>query len=93
MGMTPGGLINLFPVQFNIMLPLVNLRGVNNLNEALATVSRYWTDYIKQNEYMSVISGIGPISTIRNIGSALSNLVVLPIESFQREGDFTAGAK
>lgn len=92
-GLTPGGFLNIFPVNLKIMLPRIDIRGANNIGEALNQVSSSWAEYIWNAEKLNVIGGIGPLSTIRNVGSALTNLVKLPMESFSREGDLTSGAR
>lgn len=92
-GMTPGGLLNIFPVNLKIMLPRIDIRGADNVEDALKSISRQWVEFIWKQERLNVIGGIGPLSTIRNLGAALTNLVKLPIESFSREGDLTSGAR
>lgn len=54
-------------------------------------VQDIWTPDVKANQLADVVSGIGPVRSVVNVGSGVANLVLLPIEQYRRDGRIARG--
>lgn len=50
-----------------------------------------WTPDVKANQLADVVSGITPIRSVVNVGSGLADLVLLPLDQYQRDKRWTRG--
>ena len=79
-GKHPGSnLLNLFQIQdFKLVLPRTEIKGVRSLELAITQAWYWWLEHIKDKEIYKLLARLGPLSAIKNIGSALYDLVALP---------------
>lgn len=64
------------------------MSGTTRLSELVQDI---WTPDVKANQLADVISGIGPVRSVVNVGSGVANLVLLPIEQFRKDGRVVRG--
>lgn len=50
-----------------------------------------WTPDVKANQLADVVSGITPIRSVVNVGSGLADLVLLPLDQYQRDKRWSRG--
>lgn len=82
-GKHPGAnILNLFHIEgFNLMLPKIEIKGSKDLQQALLKAWKYWLKHIRDKEIIKLISGLGPMNTLSNLGGALYDIVSLPCNS------------
>lgn len=79
---SPANAINLFPIEnLCLMLPEAHVKGQRSVKEAVMLVCNVWETHIRSNEIFSILGGIGPLASVRNVAGALINVVKLPYSS------------
>jgi hypothetical protein len=76
-GRHPGAnILNLFQIQdFNLVLPKIDIKGAKNLQMGMTQAWNWWVKHIKDKEIYKLLSGIGPLSSIKNLSHALYDVV------------------
>ncbi|SCZ96129.1 BZ3500_MvSof-1268-A1-R1_Chr8-1g10024 [Microbotryum saponariae] len=69
-------------------LVVTGIAGSTRLSDLVQDI---WTQDVKANQLADVISGIGPVRSVVNVGSGVANLVLLPIEQFRKDGRVVRG--
>jgi autophagy-related protein 2 len=69
----------------------VTLRGLMGWARLFDTLNDIWTPDVKANQLADVLSGIAPVRSLVNVGAGLADLVLLPIEQYQRDGRLARG--
>ncbi|KAK0531340.1 autophagy- protein 2 [Tilletia horrida] len=69
----------------------VTLRGIAGWPRFFEALNDIWTPDVKANQLADVIAGIAPIRTVVNVGAGLADLVLLPIEQYQKDGRLVKG--
>jgi hypothetical protein len=79
---SPANAINLFPIEnLSLTLPEAHIMGQKSVMEAIMLVGSLWETHIRSNEIFSILGGIGPLASVRNVAGALINVVKLPYSS------------
>ena len=79
---SPANAINLFPIKnLSLTLPSAHIKGQKSVMEAIVIVCSQWEAHIRSNEIFSILGGIGPLASVRNVAGALINVVRLPYGS------------
>lgn len=72
-------LLNFFQLEnFKILLPKISIKSAKNFQQAIVQAWNFWLKKLKEKELIKFITGIGPLATIKNIGSALYEIAKLP---------------
>ncbi|PWN31650.1 uncharacterized protein FA14DRAFT_162592 [Meira miltonrushii] len=74
-----------------ITLRHITLRGIMGWPKLFDTLNELWTPDVKSNQLADVLSGITPIRSLVNVGNGVADLILLPIEHYQRDGNFSRG--
>ncbi|KAL9938841.1 hypothetical protein V8E36_002560 [Tilletia maclaganii] len=69
----------------------VTLRGIAGWPRFFEALNDIWTPDVKANQLADVVAGIAPIRTVVNVGAGLADLVLLPIEQYQKDGRLVKG--
>ncbi|SCV67192.1 BQ2448_5838 [Microbotryum intermedium] len=69
-------------------LVVTGIAGSTRLSDLVQDI---WTQDVKANQLADVISGIGPVRSVVNVGSGVANLVLLPVEQFRKDGRVVRG--
>lgn len=87
-------LLNLFQLEdAELSLPAVRLRGVKGARQFTADLVRSWLPFIKNKQIPKMLSGVGPVRTVINLGSGVSDLILLPMRHYQRDGRLIRGVR
>jgi autophagy-related protein 2 len=87
-------LLNLFQLEdAELALPAVRLRGVKGARQFTADLVRAWLPFVKGRQIPRMLHGIGPVRTVVNLGSGLSDLILLPMHHYQRDGRLIRGLR
>ncbi|SPO22516.1 related to APG2 - required for sporulation [Ustilago trichophora] len=85
-------LMNFFHFEGSEMvLRHITLRGINGWGRLFDTLNDIWTPDVKANQLADFLSGLGPIRSLVNVGAGLADLVLLPIEQYQKDGRVLRG--
>ncbi|MCO5565905.1 hypothetical protein L7F22_019580 [Adiantum nelumboides] len=74
-----------------ITLRHITLRGIMGWPKLFDTLNDLWTPDVKSNQLADVLSGITPIRSLVNVGNGVADLILLPIEHYQRDGNLSRG--
>ncbi|PWN44136.1 hypothetical protein IE81DRAFT_365110 [Ceraceosorus guamensis] len=69
----------------------VTLRGITGWPRFFDTLNDIWTPDVKANQLADVLSGIAPVRSVVNLGAGVADLILLPIEQYQRDGRLARG--
>ncbi|KAE8197346.1 hypothetical protein CF328_g3874, partial [Tilletia controversa] len=69
----------------------VTLRGIAGWPRFFEALNDIWTPDVKANQLADVLAGVAPIRTVVNVGAGLADLVLLPIEQYQKDGRLIKG--
>lgn len=87
-------LMNFFSFEGSEMtLRHVTIRGISGWTRFFDTLQEIWTPDVKSNQLADVLSGISPIRSMVNVGNGVADLILLPIEQYQRDGRLAKGLK
>jgi len=79
---SPANAMNLFPIEnLCLKLPEAHIKGQRSVKEAIMLVCNVWEAHIRSNEIFSILGGIGPLSSVRNVAGALINVIKMPYSS------------
>ncbi|CAG8497159.1 7566_t:CDS:10 [Diversispora eburnea] len=85
-------LMNLFHLEAAEMtLTSVKLTGVKGVSRLLEDLAAAWLPHIKSTQVPNFVSGVSPIRSLVNIGSGFSDLILLPIEQYKKDGRIIKG--
>lgn len=78
-----------------LLLQRVNLSGVSGWNGLRKGVIDIWIPYVHNRDQVTrlMTSGIVPVRTLINIGTGVADLIMLPLESWTRQGKFWRGLR
>lgn len=71
----------------------ITLRGITGWARLFDTLNDLWTPDVKANQLSDVLSGIAPVRSLVNVGAGVADLILLPIEQFQKDGNLGKGLK
>lgn len=71
----------------------VTLRGITGWPRLFDTLNDIWTPDVKANQLADVLSGVAPIRSLVNVGAGMADLVLLPIEQYQKDGRIVRGVQ
>lgn len=87
-----GELANLFQVdEAFIRLPALKLRGVKGLKALLQRCTDEWLLHVKTQQLPEIVGSMGPFKSALSVSQGLSNLIVLPLEAYERDGKWIKG--
>ncbi|CAO1632865.1 unnamed protein product [Parajaminaea phylloscopi] len=69
----------------------VKLRGISGWPRLFDSLNDIWTPDVKANQLADVLSGIAPVRSLVNVGSGVADLILLPIEQYQKDGRLAKG--
>lgn len=69
----------------------VKLRGITGWAKLFDTLNDIWTPDVKVNQLADVLAGIAPLRSVVNVGSGVADLILLPIEQYQKDGRLGKG--
>ncbi len=69
----------------------LRLESVPGAHRLLAEVVRRWTEDIRNNQIPRLLVGVGPVHSIFQLLQGLRDLVVLPLEQYQKDGRLVRG--
>lgn len=85
-------LINLIHLdQARIFLNGVKLTGVKGWHQLVGRLFSIWLPHIKSTQLPQMASGLTGVKTLVNLGSGIADLVLLPIEQYQKDGRIVLG--
>lgn len=86
--------VNFFQLEdAEVHLPAASLRGVRGTGHFVAELTRAWLPYIKDTQLSKMVKGIAPVRTVINLGTGLSDLILLPMHEYRREGRVLRGLR
>lgn len=71
----------------------LTLRGITGWPRLFDTLNDIWTPDVKANQLADVLSGIAPVRSIVNVGAGVADLILLPIEQYQKDGRIVKGVR
>lgn len=71
----------------------LTLRGITGWPRLFDTLNDIWTPDVKANQLADVLSGIAPVRSIVNVGAGVADLILLPIEQYQKDGKIVKGVR
>ncbi|PWZ03161.1 hypothetical protein BCV70DRAFT_197398 [Testicularia cyperi] len=74
-----------------MVLRHITLRGINGWPRLFDTLNDIWTPDVKANQLADVLSGVAPIRSLVNVGAGLADLVLLPVEQYNKDGRLLRG--
>ncbi|PWN27994.1 hypothetical protein BDZ90DRAFT_159451 [Jaminaea rosea] len=69
----------------------IKLRGIAGWPRLFDTLNDIWTPDVKANQLADVLAGIAPLRSVVNVGAGVADLVLLPIEQYQKDGRLGKG--
>ncbi len=69
----------------------LRLEGVPGLHRLLAEVVRQWTEDIRHNQIPRLLVGVGPMHSVFQLLQGVRDLLVLPLEQYQKDGRLVRG--
>jgi hypothetical protein len=85
-------LINLIHLdQARIFLNGIKLTGVKGWHQLVGRIVSIWLPHIKSTQIPQLASGLKGVKTLVNLGSGIADLVLLPIEQYQKDGRIILG--
>lgn len=85
-------LINLIHLdQARIFLNGIKLTGVKGWHQLVGRIVSIWLPHIKNTQIPQMASGLTGVKTLVNLGSGIADLVLLPIEQYQKDGRIVLG--
>lgn len=87
-------LVNLFRVEdAEVKLPPASLKGIKGITHFRAELLRSWLPYVKSTQVGPLLKGINPVRTVVNLGTGISDLILLPMSNYQEEGRILKGLR
>jgi hypothetical protein len=74
-----------------IYLNPVTMTGVYGWSRLLHRIESIWLPHVKETQIQNLAGGVQGINSIVNVGSGIADLVLLPIEQFQKDGRIFRG--
>ena len=71
----------------------ITLRGISGWPRLFDTLNDIWTPDVKANQLADVLSGVAPIRSLVNVGAGVADLVLLPIEQYQKDRRIIRGVQ
>lgn len=85
-------LINLFHFDASVMvLRCATVHGLHGWAHLFRVLDRIWAPDVRANQIADVVAGIAPVRTVVNLGAGLVDLVLLPVEQYQSDGNLVRG--
>ncbi|KAL1923425.1 uncharacterized protein VTP21DRAFT_8405 [Calcarisporiella thermophila] len=85
-------LMNLFHLDgAEMTLREVRLTGVDGLSRLFEKLLAEWLPHIRSTQVPHMVSGVSPIRSLVNVGQGMSDLILLPIEQYRRDGRLVRG--
>lgn len=85
-------LLNLFPLDgLELEMARVRLTGVSGMAALVDGILMTWVQDIYAHQLHRVISGTLPLRSIANIGSSLSDLILIPLDEYKKSGKVMRG--
>lgn len=85
-------LMNLFRLDgAEISLSHVKLTGIKGMDSLLGRLSQEWLPHILNTQKMNMVSGVSPVRSIVNLSTGVSDLVLLPIQQYRKDGRLMKG--
>ena len=75
----------------NIYLKPVRLVGIHGWQRFFSKVSSIWIPHIKNTQIPQVASGVAGIKSVVTLGGGISDLILLPIEQYRKDGRILRG--
>lgn len=70
----------------NMVLRRITLHGISGLDRMSKILNDTWTPDITRNQLGGVLAGVAPVRSLVNIGRAATDLVVVPVREYQKDG-------
>ncbi|SPO35600.1 related to APG2 - required for sporulation [Pseudozyma flocculosa] len=87
-------LMNFFHFEGSEMtLRHITLRGIDGWARLFDCFNDIWTPDVKANQLADVLAGVAPIRTLVNVGAGVADLVLLPIEQYQKDRRLIRGVQ
>ncbi|KAJ9050559.1 autophagy- protein 2 [Entomophthora muscae] len=85
-------LVKIFQLEdAQLSLDKVRLTGVNGFARLTDELISHWLPQIKGSQIPQMVSGVGPMRTLSNLGSGVADLVLLPFQQFKKDGRIVKG--
>jgi hypothetical protein len=85
-------LMNLFRLDgAEISLSHVKLTGIKGIDGLLDRLGQEWLPHILNTQKMNMVSGVSPVRSIVNLSTGVSDLVLLPIQQYRKDGRLMKG--
>ncbi len=87
-------LLNVFSLEdASIALPSTTLFGVSSMDNLVDGLARNWMPHLRQTQVPAMANGVSTIRTISNVSGGISDLILLPIEAYQHDGQLLKGLR
>lgn len=70
----------------DMVLRHVIIYGISGFDRLGKTLNDIWMPDIKRNQLPGVLAGLAPVRSLVNVGSGVRDLVVIPIQEYQKDG-------
>ncbi|KAI9188803.1 autophagy- protein 2 [Blastocladiella emersonii ATCC 22665] len=85
-------LLNVFHLEGAEMnLRHVTVTGTRGVPELLAALVSDWLPHVRNTQLPNMVSGVGPLRSLVNIGTGVADLFLLPVEQYRRDGRLIKG--
>ncbi|KAJ3410683.1 autophagy- protein 2 [Chytridiales sp. JEL 0842] len=84
--------VNFFPLEgAEMTLTPVRISGVKGLPKLVDAILQRWIPHITSSQVPRVVSGLSGVNTLVNVTTGLTNLVLLPIQQYRKDGRIIKG--
>ncbi|KAL8762973.1 MAG: hypothetical protein Q9184_001123 [Pyrenodesmia sp. 2 TL-2023] len=70
----------------DMVLRHVIIYGISGFDRLGKTLNDIWMPDIKRNQLPGILAGLAPVRSLVNVGGGVRDLVVIPIEEYQKDG-------
>lgn len=70
----------------DMVLRHVIIYGISGFDRLGKTLNDIWMPDIKRNQLPGILAGLAPVRSLVNVGSGVRDLVVIPIQEYQKDG-------
>lgn len=74
-----------------IFLNGIKITGVHGWHRLMKRLIAIWLPHVRSTQLPQMASGIAGVKTLANLGSGIADLVLLPIEQYQKDGKIFKG--
>ncbi|OMJ29148.1 Autophagy-related protein 2 [Smittium culicis] len=85
-------ILNLIAIEeASLSLRPIQLRGISGFDGLVAKAMQIWLPHVRESQIPGVVGSITPLKPLSNLGTAMVDMVVLPISEYKKNGKWYKG--